>query len=46
MGRVAFINCDPLYHRLSDEWSALSTSLMVDRTCAATGLHSRTHTGG
>ena len=24
MGRVAFINCDPLYHRLSDEWSVLS----------------------
>ena len=24
MGRVAFINCDPLYHSLSNEWSVLA----------------------
>ena len=24
LGRVAFINCDPLYHRLSNDWSILS----------------------
>ena len=24
LGRVAFINCDPLYHQLSDDWNVLS----------------------
>ena len=24
MGRVAFINCDPLYHRLSNKWNVLA----------------------